>query len=74
MGMINQIALLPDWGDRNAVSIIKIPASTEATFISGKAPEKSSITGEKFRGGGFQVRFRDFDTNWIVETKKIDKK
>ena len=62
----------PDWGKRNAVTLIKIPAGTDVSFISGKAVEQKSLkTGKKFVGGGFQIRFLDFDEKWIAETKKI---
>ncbi|CAL7962278.1 Protein translocase subunit SecA (modular protein) [Gammaproteobacteria bacterium] len=67
--------LYPDWGERNAVTIIKIPAGTETTFISGKAFEQTSLeTGKKFIGGGFQVRFRDFDPKWIDRTELLNSK
>jgi len=69
------IALVkPDWGPRNAVTYIKIPKGTDVTWISGKATWKESLkTGEYFRGGGYQVRFRDFDPKWVTETKPLNK-
>ena len=64
----------PDWGVRNSYSIIKIPAGEQVTFISGKAKAQPSlITGDEFKGGGYQVRFRDFDEKWTIETKDLNK-
>ena len=64
----------PDWGVRNSYSIIKIPAGEQVTFISGKAKDQiSDATGEAFRGIGYQVRFRDFNEKWIIETKDLNK-
>jgi hypothetical protein len=51
----------PDWGERKAMTIIRIPAGELATFISGKTVEQYSKQLVKFRSGGFQIRFRDFD-------------
>jgi len=66
------LALKHDWGKRDAVTFIKIPKGTDVTFISGKAEVQfSPKTGQKFEGGGFQVRFRDFDEKWIIETRKV---
>lgn len=68
------VLVYPEWGERNAATFIRIPAGTETTFISGKAMEQNSLkTGEKFIGGGFQVRLRDIDQNWIVETINLEK-
>jgi hypothetical protein len=62
----------PDWGKRDAVSIIRIPAGTDVIFFSGQAADQASPkTLESFKGGGFQVRFKTFDEKWIVETKKL---
>jgi hypothetical protein len=52
----------------------KIPAGTETTFISGRAIEQYSKEGEKFIGGGFQIRFRDFDPEWIQKTELLNNK
>lgn len=62
----------PDWGKRDALSVIKIPAGTDVSFISGKAIEQTSDSMKTvFKGGGYQVRFKDFDPKWIIDTKKI---
>lgn len=65
----------PDWGVRGSVSVAKIPRGTQSTFISGKAATQFSKPPlkEKFEGGGFQMRFRDFDEKWIVETRDLPK-
>ena len=63
----------PDWGVRNSYSVIKIPAGEQVTFISGKAVSQVSKKGEEFIGGGYQVRFRDFNEKWIIETKDLNK-
>lgn len=65
----------PEWGKRDGLTLIKIPKGDHATFISGKAaPQFSEKTGKAFKGGGYQVRFRDFDENWIVKTVRLDNK
>jgi len=52
--------------------VIKIPKGTDVTFIFGKVEAQiSRETGDIFKGGGFQVRFRDFDEKWIVETRRM---
>ncbi len=72
--ILQHLALVePDWGIRNSYSIIKIPAGEKVTFISVKAADKISDTGKKFVGGGYQVRFRDFNEKWIIETKDLNK-
>jgi hypothetical protein len=64
----------PDWGVRNSYSIIKISAGEQVTFVSGKAADQISATTKKeFKGGGYQVRFRDFNEKWIIETKDLNK-
>ena len=58
--------------NNNGKQYYKIPAGTDVSFISGKAAlQVSDTTGSSFKGGGFQIRFLDFDEKWIVETKKI---
>lgn len=57
----------PDWGERNAFTLMKLSKGEYSTFVSGKAEwQMSDITGQDFKGGGFQMRFRDFDPKWIV--------
>ena len=63
----------PDWGARNSYSLIKIPAGEQVTFISGKAAGQFSKAGDEFLGGGYQIRLRDFDEEWIIETKDLKK-
>lgn len=63
----------PDWGERNAYSVIKIPKGEQVTFISGKAAYKESKTFEPFAGGGYQVRLREFDEKWIEYSADLNK-
>jgi hypothetical protein len=64
------LALPPGWGPRDAVSIARIPQGTEVEFFQGTAlkQQESNIL---FNGNGAQYRFRDFDPNWIIQTRKI---
>jgi hypothetical protein len=73
--ILQHLALVePDWGVRNSYSIIKIPAGEQVTFISGKTVDQiSRETKEVFLGGGYQIRFRDFDEKWIIDTKDLNK-
>ena len=48
--------------------------------MSGKAAAQESFrvflpdgAAKKFEGGGYQVRFRDFDENWIIESGDLEK-
>lgn len=61
----------PDWGERNTIAIIWVPKGTDITFISGKALVQPSKSGDIFKGGAFQIRFRDFDMKWIVSNRPI---
>lgn len=62
------LGLLKEWGNRDAMTLIKIPKGERATFISGHSMWQESILTNDFKkGGGFQIRFRDFDEKWIVE-------
>ena len=70
--VLDKLALPPEFGDRNAFYIAKVPKGTEATFISGRAKEQfSKKIWKMFDGRGFQIRFRDFDQNWIIDPNKI---
>jgi hypothetical protein len=66
-------ALLPEWGDRNVVSVARIPKGAEVEFLSGKAIRQQSLDGKWYSGHGDQIRFKDFDPLWIKETRKIPK-
>ena len=76
--VFEHLGLLREWGERNSVSLIKISKGTEVTFMGGKASEQISkkLVNEKFEhapGGGYQIRFRDFDEKWIIETRELPK-
>lgn len=70
--VLEVLALIPEWGPREAVSVARIPRGTHVTFYRGLAMKKYSGEVSKwFRGGGVQLRFRDFDPSWIVETREL---
>jgi hypothetical protein len=66
-----KLALLPKWGERNVVSVAKIPKGTEITYCLGKAELQISKPAGKFPGEGVQYLFKDFDPAWIIETRKM---
>lgn len=66
----NGLALPPGWGPRDAVSVARIPKGTEVEFFHGTAL-KQSENGAVFGGNGIQYRFKDFDSSWILDTRKI---
>ena len=57
--------------NNNGKQYYKIPAGTDVSFISGKAVGQVAKSGAEFKGGGFQIRFLDFDEKWILETKRF---
>lgn len=68
------LALKHEWGKRNSYSIIKVPKGEQVTFIHGKAASQiSDKAGDRFVGGGYQVRFKDFDEKWIIKTEDLKK-
>jgi hypothetical protein len=68
-----KLALPSNWGERNVVSIARIPKGTEVTYCFGRAESQISKTEGIFKGEGIQYLFKDFDPAWIVETRKISK-
>ncbi|MFH1780581.1 MAG: hypothetical protein ABH841_01040, partial [Candidatus Nealsonbacteria bacterium] len=71
--VLQELALMPEWGERGIVSLARIPKGTQLAFCFGQAVQKASETGQIFRGGGIQYLFKDFDPSWIVKTRKIPK-
>ena len=68
----NALALPPDWGPRDAVSIAHIPIGTDVTYYEGTAVEQvSTQTGQVYDGGGLQYRFKNFDPSWITQTRPL---
>jgi hypothetical protein len=59
-----KLALLDNLGDRDVVSITRIPAGTEINHQVGNALQQ----GER-AGGGLQILFEEFDPSWIEEVK-----
>ena len=70
--VMDDLALLPEWGARDGVRVATIPAGSNVTFLYGKtAKQVSQLTGKVYAGGGEQFRFLDFDEDWIVEFTKV---
>lgn len=70
--IMDALAKLSIYGEITEVSIAKIPAGEPVRFLHGRASEKIDIEANEIRpGGGVQYRFFDFDTNWIVHTRKL---
>lgn len=70
--VMNDLALLSNWGERSHVSVAKIPAGVPVTFLHGRAARQINAASGEFRPGcGVQYRFLDFDPAWIVETRVI---
>ena len=70
--LLQSLALLPEWGERNYVTLIRIPKGTDVAFYKGFAKfQFSRGTQEIYFGGGIQYRFKYFDKNWIIKTKLI---
>jgi tetratricopeptide (TPR) repeat protein len=67
-----QLALIPEWGERNTMGMAKIPKGTSVEFAVGAAaPQPSNLLGRTLSGGGTQYRFKDFDSDWIIDTREI---
>lgn len=66
-----RLALPPEWGERTAVRVARIPEGTDVEFLYGRAKGQVSEAGDVYAGGGKQFRFRDFDERWILETRRI---
>ncbi|HEV8686729.1 MAG TPA: hypothetical protein VGQ84_05595 [Gaiellaceae bacterium] len=66
----HRLALLPDWGERDAVRVARVPRGTEVEFLHGQAAEQTAH-GLRYAGGAEQFRFRDFDERWVLETRTI---
>ncbi|MBA3602478.1 MAG: hypothetical protein H0W50_02305 [Parachlamydiaceae bacterium] len=70
--VMNKAGLLTSFGERNFVSVARIPKGEQLTFLSGKAGKQiDAITGEIRPGGATQLRIKDFKAEWIRETKKL---
>ena len=63
-------ALPAGWGPRDAVSVARIPKGSNVEYHIGKASPQIE-NGVRYSGNGVQLRFKDFDPSWIVETRKI---
>lgn len=83
-GVLQRLALLPEWGARDGLSVIRVPEGASVHLTEGTAAaqlSKSTVTiaGKEFAlpnplgsrvGGGPQVLFKEFDRDWVVWTGK----
>ena len=69
---MNKLALSKDLGNRNTVKVARIKAGTEVKYAIGIAKEQSLIVDPR-PGGGVQLLFNEFDTNWITEIRTFSK-
>ena len=71
-GIQDAVAKLSAYGEITEVTLARIPAGEPVRFLHGRAKEKiNSLNNEIRPGDGVQYRFFDFDTKWIVESKKL---
>ncbi len=62
------LALLPEWGHRDAFAVARVPEGTDIGFLEGDAaPQLQPSTGRVFEGGGQQLLLERFDTDWVVD-------
>lgn len=68
--MMNQLAILREWGERTHVSIARIPAGSYIEMTHGRARSQVSLN-ESRPGNGVQYYFHDFDPDWIRATRSL---
>lgn len=62
------LALLPEWGRRDAYAVARVPEGADLGFLEGRAaPQMQPGTGRVFDGQGQQLLLEHFDTDWVVE-------
>ncbi len=70
-----RLALLPEWGQRNAVRVVRIPPGEDVAFLYGRARPQVGTTGPAtgrwFAGGAEQFRLLEFDEAWVVASRAI---
>ena len=64
------LALPPGWGARDAVSVARIPSGTEVEYYLGSAAPQVD-GGLRYTGNGLQMRFKNFDPSWVIQTRNI---
>lgn len=70
--VLNYFALLSKWGERNWVTVARIPKGEQVKFLYGRAKVQQDLAKVEVRqGGGVQYRFYDFDPNWVSQTLEI---
>jgi hypothetical protein len=66
------VALLSSWGERTHVTVARIPSGESLRYLHGKAKSQSSTSTSEFRpGGALQMRIKDFNPDWIIETREL---
>lgn len=70
--VMDQLALLSNWGERSHVSLGRVPAGERLLALYGKAaPQINAATVETRPGGGLQIRIKGFKPEWIAETRPL---
>ncbi len=74
----NRLALLKSFGTKTHVTVARIPKGTRVPLLHGRAKfqyvkGKNNANGlPEFRpGGGYQIRLKEFDESWIVQTRRL---
>ncbi|BCN32372.1 hypothetical protein [Anaeromicropila herbilytica] len=67
---MDKLALSKDWGARDTVKVAKIPAGTEVKYAIGTAKAQNAIADPR-PGGGLQLLFNEFDTDWVVSVREL---
>jgi len=68
----NGLALLPDWGPRNARVIACVPAGASLPYLRGQAaPKWSEEAGRQYYGRDLQFRVLSFNKDWIVQRQAV---
>lgn len=66
-----RLGLSPEWGKRVSISVARIPKGTIVEYMSGTAAKQDGKDGSVYIGGGVQYRFKEFNSDWIVETEDL---
>lgn len=67
---MDKLALSKDWGTRNTVKVARISKGTKVKFAVGTAKEQTMIADPR-PGGGKQLLFNEFNTDWITEVRSF---
>lgn len=69
---MDKLALSKDWGARDIIKVRKIPKGTKVKYAVGTAKVQTKIVDPR-PGGGLQLLFSEFDTDWIKEIRSLPK-